>query len=234
MTTTSIETKAWLREPVEQADGDLLREMVRTFAEALMSAEATALCNAGYGERTAGRTNARNGYRGRTWDTRVGTMAVAIPKLRKGSYFPDWLLEPRRRAERAMVAVIAERYLAGVSTRRVEGLVQTLGIATISKSQVSAMARSLDETVTAFRNRPLDGGPYTELWVDALTQKCRDGGRIVNGATVVATGVNADGHRAVLGVDVITAEDGKRLDGVPARLGRPRPVRGGGGRLRCP
>ena len=108
MVTTSRETLQWLREQVEQADGDLLRELVRTFAEALMSAEATALCNAGYGERTPARTNARNGYRPRLWDTRVGTLAVAIPTLRKGSYFPEWLLEPRRRAERALVAVIAE------------------------------------------------------------------------------------------------------------------------------
>lgn len=208
MVTTSIETLAWLREQVEQADSDLLREMVRTFTEALMDAEATALCNAEYRERTPERTNARNGHRSRRWDTRVGTMAVAIPKLRKGSYFPDWLVEPRRRAERALVAVIAESYLAGVSTRRVEGLVQTLGIVDISKSQVSELARSLDATVAAFRNRPLDGGPYTYLWLDALTQKCREGGRIVNVATVVATGVNADGHREILGVDVITSEDG--------------------------
>ncbi len=208
MTQTSIERMAWLREQVEQADGDLLREMVRTFAEALMDVEATALCNADYGERTPERTNARNGYRPRRWDTRVGTMEVAIPKLRKGSYFPEWLLEPRRRAERALVAVIAECYLAGVSTRRVDGLVQTLGIASISKSQVSELARTLDEGVTAFRNRPLDGGPYPYIWLDALIQKCREGGRIVNVATVVATGVNADGHREILGLDVVTAEDG--------------------------
>jgi putative transposase len=208
MATTSIDALHWLREQVEHADGDLLREMVRSFAEALMSAEATALCNAGYGERTPDRTNARNGYRQRPWDTRVGTLEVAIPKLRKGSYFPDWLLEPRRRAERALVAVIAACYLAGVSTRRVEGLVQTLGIANLSKSQVSELARSLDETVTAFRNRPLDGGPYTYVWMDALTQQCREGGRIVNVATVVATGVNSNGHREILGMDVITSEDG--------------------------
>jgi putative transposase len=161
MATTSIETMAWLREQLDQADSDLLREMVRTVAEALMDAEATALCNAEYRERTPERTNTRNGYRERRWDTRVGTLEVAIPKLRKGSYFPEWLLEPRRRAERALVAVIAESYLAGVSTRRVEGLVQTLGIAGISTSQVSELARSLDATVAAFRNRPLDGGPYT-------------------------------------------------------------------------
>src|SRR6266540_4690068 len=176
--------------------------MVRLFAEAVMDAEASALCNADYGERTGDRTNHRNGYRPRRWDTRVGTMQVAIPKLRQGSYFPDWLLEPRRRAERALVAVIAESYLAGVSTRRVEGLVQTLGIANMSKSQVSELAKSLDETVTAFRNRPLDGAPYTYVWLDALTQKCREGGRIANVAMVAATGVNAAGNREILGLDL--------------------------------
>src|SRR5512144_1343252 len=116
----------------------------------------------------------------RPLDTRVGTIDLAIPKVREGAYYPGWLLEPRRRAERALVAVIAECYLAGVSTRRVEGLVQTLGIASMSKSQVSELARTRDELVTAFRHRPLDGAPYTSIWLDALTQKCREGGRIVN------------------------------------------------------
>ncbi len=208
MVTPSMDVMGWLRKQVAEADSDLLREMVRVFAETLMGAETAALCNAGYGERTPERTNARNGYRPRTWDTRVGTLELAIPRLRRGSYFPDWLLEPRRRAERALVAVIAECYLAGVSTRRVAGLVQTLGIATVSKSQVSELAKSLDDTVTAFRNRPLDGGPYPYVWLDALTQKCREGGRIVNVATIIATGVDADGHREILGVDVITTEDG--------------------------
>jgi transposase-like protein len=208
MVTPSMDVMGWLRKQVAEADSDLLREMVRVFAETLMGAETAALWNAGYGERTPERTNARNGYRPRTWDTRVGTLELAIPRLRRGSYFPDWLLEPRRRAERALVAVIAECYLAGVSTRRVEGLVQTLGIATLSKSQVSELAKSLDDTVTAFRNRPLDGGPYPYVWLDALTQKCREGGRIVNVATIIATGVDADGHREILGVDVITTEDG--------------------------
>ena len=133
---------------------------------------------------------------------------MAIPKLREGSYFPDWLLEPRRRAEKALVAVVADCYLRGVSTRRVDKLVQTMGIEGISKSQVSRMAAELDETVTEFRNRPLDGGPYTYVWADALTQKVREGGRIVNVAVVIAVGVNADGHREVLGVDLITTEDG--------------------------
>lgn len=135
-------------------------------------------------------------------------MDLAVPKLRKGSYFPSWLLEPRRRAEKALVAVVADCYLAGVSTRRVDKLVKTLGIEGVSKSQVSKMAKSLDEMVESFRNRPLDAGPYPYLWLDALVQKSREGGRIVNVATVIAIGVNADGHREVLGVDVFTSEDG--------------------------
>jgi putative transposase len=139
---------------------------------------------------------------------RSGSVDLAIPKLRQGSYCPDWLLEPRRRAERAMVAVVAEAYLAGVSTRRVEGLVQSLGIERISKSQVSELAKSLDAMVESFRNRPLDAGPYTYVWVDALYHRCREGGRIVNVATVIAVAVNADGHREILGLDVFTAEDG--------------------------
>ena len=198
----------WLRKHLEEATPDLLREMLQAFAEALMGAEADALCNAPYGERSPERVNRRNGYRERTFDTRVGTMELAIPKLREGAYFPDWLLEPRRRSEQALVAVVAECYLRGVSTRRVDGLVETLGIASLSRSQVSRLAKSLDVVVEEFRNRPLDAGPYTYVWLDALTQKVREGGRVVNVATVIATGVNADGHREILGVDLITTEDG--------------------------
>jgi len=208
MAEISMEVRNWLRKRLEEADPDLLREMVSSFVHMLMSAEADALCGAGYGERSETRINRRNGYREREFDTRVGTMGLSIPKLRAGSYFPEWLLEPRRRAERALVAVITECYVAGVSTRRVDGLVQTLGIKGISKSQVSEMAKSLDEGVEAFRNRPLDGGPYRYLWLDALTMRCRDGGRIVNVAVVVATAVNTDGHREILGIDVVTTEDG--------------------------
>ena len=208
MAEISMEVRSWLRKRLEEADPDLLREMVSSFVHMLMSAEADALCGADYGERSETRINRRNGYREREFDTRVGTMGLAIPKLRAGSYFPEWLLEPRRRAERALVAVITECYVAGVSTRRVDGLVQTLGIKGISKSQVSEMAKSLDEGVEAFRNRPLDGGPYRYLWLDALTMRCRDGGRIVNVAVVVATAVNTDGHREILGIDVVTTEDG--------------------------
>jgi len=198
----------WLRKHLDAAGSDLLREMVRTFAERLMAAEVDVLCNAGFGEVTPERTNSRNGYRSRQLDTRVGTMDLAIPKVREGSYYPGWLLEPRRRAERALVAVVAECYVRGVSTRRVEGLVQTLGIEHLSKSQVSRMAKELDVEVAAFRNRPLDAGPYTYVSLDAMTQKVREGGRIVNVAVVIAVGVNAEGHREVLGFDIITSEDG--------------------------
>lgn len=138
----------------------------------------------------------------------MGSIDLAIPKLRTGSYFPDWLLTPRRQAERALIAVVSEAYVAGVSTRRVERLVQTLGIESISSSQVSGLAKSLDETVEQFRSRPLDEGGYPYLWIDAITQRCREGGRIVNVSALIATGVNADGHREILGVDVVTTEDG--------------------------
>ena len=198
----------WLRQQLQEAQPDLLREMLATMVQELMGAEAQQPCGAEYGERSSERSNSRNGYRERDWDTRAGSIELAVPKLRRGSYFPEWLLEPRRRAERALVTVIAQAYLAGVSTRRVEGLVQTLGISHLSKSQVSVMAKSLDGMVDEFRNRPLDGSPYTYLWVDALTQRCRDGGRVVNVCTAIATGVNADGQRKILGIDVFTAEDG--------------------------
>ena len=209
MTNNSLNALEVVRKHLESPGGsDLLAEMVKTFAEAIMSAEADAVCGAAWGERSPDRVNSRNGYRSRDWDTRAGTIELAIPKLRSGSYFPGWMLEPRRRAERAMVAVVAECYVRGVSTRRVEGLVQQLGIESLSKSQVSELAKSLDVEVEAFRSRPLDAGPYTYVLVDALTQKVREGGRIVNVAVVIATGVNADGHREILGLDVITSEDG--------------------------
>ncbi len=204
----TMDAVAWLRKHLDDADPDLLRSMVKAFADQLMSAEASAMCNAGYGEVTASRVNSRNGYRSRDFDTRAGTLELAIPKLRTGSYFPDWLIVPRRRAERALVAVVAQCYVEGVSTRRVDDVVRSMGIEGISKSQVSELAKSLDEAVAAFRNRPLDAGPYTYIWVDALTQKVREGGRIVNVAVVIATGVNAEGHREILGLDLITTEDG--------------------------
>jgi transposase-like protein len=198
----------WLRKQLDSDGDDLLREMVREFAQRLMAAEVDTLAGAGWGEVSPERVNYRNGYRRRPFDTRVGSIDLAIPKLRRDSYFPDWLVDPRRRAEKALVAVVAEWYVRGVSTRRVDGLVKTLGIESLSKSQVSRMAGELDEMVTQFRNRPLDAGPYTYVWMDALTQKVREGGRIINVAVVIAVGVNRDGHREILGLDVITSEDG--------------------------
>jgi putative transposase len=208
VTPASMDPAGWLRQQLENADIDLLREMVRTFAEALMSADVDGVCGADYGTVSDDRVNRRNGYRRRDWDTRAGTIELAIPKLRQGSYFPSWLLEPRRRAEQALVQVIADCYLAGVSTRRVDKLVKQLGLDGISKSQVSELAKTLDEAVEAWRSRPLDAGPYTYVWMDALSMKVREGGRIVNVAVVHAVGVNADGHRETLGIDVITTEDG--------------------------
>jgi putative transposase len=208
VTPASMDPGAWLRQQLEHADTDLLREMVRSFADALMSADADAVCGAEYGTVSDERVNRRNGYRRREWDTRAGTVELSIPKLRRESYFPTWLIEPRRRAEQALVQVIADCYLAGVSTRRVDKLVKQLGLDGISKSQVSELAKTLDETVEGWRSRPLDASPYTYVWVDALTQKVREGGRIVNVAVVHAVGVNADGHRETLGIDVITTEDG--------------------------
>jgi transposase-like protein len=187
---------------------DLLRELVEQTINALLSADADAVCGAGYGERSPERVNRRNGYRERDWDTRVGSIELAVPKLREGSYFPDWLLQPRRRAEQAFVSVIADAYLAGVSTRRVEKLVQQLGVERMSKSQVSRLAKSLDQIVEDFRTRPLDGAPYAYLTLDALEVKCREGGRTVNVCVVHAVGVNRDGFRESLGLDVVTSEDG--------------------------
>jgi transposase-like protein len=204
----SIDVSGWLHEQLAQASPDLLRAMVTTFAEALMGAEADAVCGAGFGERSSERTNTRNGYRRREWDTRAGSIELAIPKLRQGSYFPDWLLERRRRAEAALVSVVATSYLLGVSTRRMEKLVETLGITRLSKSQVSVMAKDLDEQVEAFRTRPLDAGPYTFVAADALVLKVREGGRTVNVHALLATGVNAEGYREILGLQVTSAEDG--------------------------
>ena len=204
----SVDPARFLREQLESASPDLLRQMVKTLADALMSAEADAVCGAEYGRRSDDRVNSRNGYRPRDWDTRAGTVELAIPKLRTGSYFPDWLLQHRRRAEQALISVVATSYLLGVSTRRVEKLVEQLGVASLSKSQVSQMAAHLDAQVEAFRNRPLDAGPYTFVWVDALTIKVRENGRTVNVHALIAVGVNGDGQREVLGIDVSSQEDG--------------------------
>src|SRR5947207_15243836 len=204
----SVDPAGFLREQLESASPDLLRAMVKTFADALMSTEADAVCGARYGQRSDERTNQRNGYRSREWDTRAGTVELAIPKLRSGSYFPDWLLQHRRRAEQALVSVVATSYLLGVSTRRVEKLVEQLGVARLSKSWVSEVDTVRDAQVEAFRNRPLDAGPYTFVWCDALTVKVREGGRTVNVHALIAVGVNGDGQREVLGLEVASQEDG--------------------------
>jgi transposase-like protein len=204
----SIDPAQFLHEQLATASSDLLREMLSTFIGALMPAEAETLCGAEYGERSPDRVNVRNGYRHRDLDTRTGTIDVAIPKLRNGSYFPDWLLERRKRAEAALVSVVATSYLLGVSTRRMDKLVESLGITSLSRSQVSRMAAELDAAVAAFRSRPLDAGPYTFIAADALVLKVREGGRVVNVHALIATGVNADGHREILGIEVASAEDG--------------------------
>jgi len=196
-----------LNQAVSDASPDLMRHLLGTVINALVSAEADAVCGAEYGSVSPDRTNRRNGYRHRDLDTRAGTIDVAIPKLREGSYFPDWLLERRKRAESALISVVATCFLLGVSTRRMDKLVATLGITSLSKSQVSRMAQDLDEQVTAFRTRPLaDAGPFTFVAADALTMKVRENSRVVNAVVLVATGVNADGHREVLGVKVATSE----------------------------
>jgi len=205
---TSVDLARLAGEQLESASPDLLRAMLQTFAEALMGAEADVICGAPYGQVSEERVNYRNGYRERRWDTRAGTIDLAIPKLRQGSYFPDWLLTRRRRAEQALISVVATSYLLGVSTRRVEKLAETLGITSLSKSQVSELAKSLDGAVEQFRSRPLDGGPYRFVQADALAVKVREGGRTVIVHALIATGVNADGHREILGFDVTSAEDG--------------------------
>jgi putative transposase len=205
----SIDPARMLEEHLAQASPDLLRELLATFVNALLSAEADAVCGADYGAISPERTNRRNGYRHRDFDTRAGTLDLAIPKLRQGSYFPEWLLERRKRAERALTSVVATCYLLGVSTRRMDKLVQSLGITGLSKSQVSTMATELDEHVEQFRTRPLtEAGPFTFVAADALVLKVREGGRVVPVHALVATGVNADGHREILGLQVTTAEDG--------------------------
>ena len=196
-----------LRKEGMDGDVDFLREALRVLVEGIMDAEVSARTGAEYGERSPERVTQRNGYRSRAWDTRVGTMELHIPKLREGSYFPS-LLEPRRRSERALLAVIQQAYVEGVSTRRVDDLVKALGCEGISKSQVSRICQELDVVVDGFLGRPLDGGPYPYLWLDGLTQKVREDGRIVNVSVVVATAVNGEGKREIIGMDVGTSEDG--------------------------
>ncbi|MEU2198617.1 IS256 family transposase [Isoptericola sp. NPDC019482] len=202
-----VDPAGLLGEALTEASPDLMRSLLQTVINALLSADADAVVGAEWGQRSTTRTAQRNGYRHRDLDTRAGTIDVAVPKLRSGTYFPEWLLERRKRAEAALITVVADCYLAGVSTRRMDKLVKTLGINSLSKSQVSRMAADLDEQVEAFRHRPLDeAGPFTFVAADALTMKVREAGRVINAVVLVATGVNGDGHREVLGMRVATAE----------------------------
>ena len=204
-----VDPRGLLGEALTEASPDLMRTMLQRIINELLSADADAVVGAEYGRPSADRTAQRNGYRHRDLDTRVGTIDVAVPKLRSGTYFPEWLLERRKRAESALITVVADCYLAGVSTRRMDKLVKTLGINSLSKSQVSRMAAELDEHVEQFRHRPLDeAGPFTFVSADALTMKVREGGRVINAVVLLATGVNGDGHREVLGMRVATSETG--------------------------
>lgn len=201
-----IDNTAYLEELLTQASPDLMRQMLADFINQILSAQADSVCGASYATVSPERTNSRNGYCHRQLDTCLGSIDVAIPKLRMGSFFPDWLLERRSRTERALTSVIAICYLKGVSTRRMSDLVSTLGIDNLLKSQVSQMAKELDDTVEDFRTRPLDNGPYYFIACDALSIKVREGGRVVKTSVLLATGVNAEGYRELLGMQVTTSE----------------------------
>ncbi len=202
-----IGLKELLRKAQIEGDADFLKEGVRVLSQMLMEMEVEQHIGASRHERSPGRTGQRNGYRQRSWDTRVGTVELSVPRVRDSSYFPS-LLEPRRRAERALSAVVQEAYVHGVSTRKVDELVKALGMTSISKSRVSELCEELDEEVERFRGRPLEGS-YPYLWVDATYLKARQDGQVAGVAVVIAIGVRAEtGEREVLGLDVGPSEDG--------------------------
>jgi len=200
-----MDLTAFVGKLLEEQDGDVLREGIRVLSQALMESEVAGLIGAERHERTGDRTAYRNGARTRTWDTRMGTIELAIPKIRPGTYFPS-LLHPRRRAEQALLAVVQEAYVHGVSTRKVDDLVRALGVDGISKSEVSRICGELDTAVTAFRTRPIVG-EHRYVWLDATYHKVRVDGRVISQATVVAVGVTSEGERQVLGVDVGPSEE---------------------------
>lgn len=185
-------------------DTDFLKDLIEDATRRLMDIEVSAVCGASHGERTPLRENQRNGYRERAWETRAGTIGLQIPKLRKGSYFPAFL-EPRRTAEKALMAVIQEAYIQGVSTRSVDDLVKAMGMSGVSKSQVSRVCEDIDERVQAFLDRPIEGD-WPFLWLDATYVKLRENHRIVSMAIIVAVAVNMDGRREVLGITVMPTE----------------------------
>jgi len=206
MTDKRMALLARLEQAAGSSEPDVVREALRWAIEELMEADVTAQLGAGPHERTPERLGQRNGHRPRLFDSRAGSLELAIPKLRTGSYFPDWLLEPRRRAERALVAVIQEAYVKGVSTRKVDDLVRAMGATGVSKSEVSRLVGELDVDLAAFRERRLEGTRYPYLWLDAQYEKVRDGGRIVNAAFLVAIAANERGEREVVGCTVAAAE----------------------------
>src|SRR6266581_3985509 len=205
MATARMDITSFVGKLLEQDDVDVLREGIGVLAQAVMEAEVSGQIGAGPYGGSSERTAYRNGYRTRRWDTRVGTIELKIPKVSAGAYFPS-LLEPRRRAEKALQAVVVEAYVKGVSTRKVDDLVKALGIDGISRSEVSRICKSLDQEVTAFLARPIEGShPY--VWLDATFHKVRQAGRVTSVATVVAIGVNDQGQRTILGAETGQSED---------------------------
>ena len=205
MTDPMMTLLKYLRKQEISLDADFLREAVQVMMQMLIELEAAQQIGAERYERSPDRTTYRNGYRERMWETRVGEIPLSIPKLREGTYFPS-LLEPRKRSEQALLAVIQEAYVKGVSTRKVDDLVQALGLSGVDKSKVSRICKALDEVVEKFRNRPLEG-EYPYLWLDALYPKVRQNQRVVGMALVIAVGVNKEGERTLLGFDVGASEE---------------------------